>query len=191
MSSIVRRFFWTEDHPLLDTLQTMFDHRAKADAEARKLAESFGAVKAYWQGQKIGGFSFTHPPLLGFKQVATIPEPIYVPLANVGTGKKILQEMEKLSIPDYRDALTKNGLFLANWFHLGNKVEGPEVSFNQQMLRVSRATLSVPFFRVGSVEAMAPNREPSCISDAPVPEGFTEISRDEIISMQLAKETPQ
>jgi hypothetical protein len=193
MSSIVRRFFKTEDHPLIHTIQAMFEHRATADAEARKLAASIGADKPWWKGSKLGGFSFTLPPIgHQYYKVASDPD-IYMPAANVGIGRKIIEQMEKLSVPIYTDALLTNNLFLKNNFRDGaQKIHVPQISFNQMSLRVEFVICGVPYYRVGCPEALAPNRDPDVIADAPVPEGFIEMTMDEVKAyMESQKVTVQ
>lgn len=182
MSTTVRRFFKTEDHPLIQTVQAMFDHRAAADAEARKLAESIGAVKAWWHGRKLGGFSFKDPPLTKqFYIVSREPVAIYMPAANIGTGKKILEQMELLSVPLYPEAFVTHTLFMSNYIRdeMG-RVQSPQLSFNQMSLKVEYVIAGVPFFPVGSPAALVPNRDPAAVADYPPPEGFHEMTKDAI-----------
>lgn len=194
MSSIVRRFFWTEHPLLLRTVQEMFDFRAEADAEANKLATSIGAVKAHWKGTKLGGFSFGRDvPLVGYRQVATEPVPIYMPVANVGTGRRILQEMEKLVIPDYNTVLAHHGIFTYNWFQVSDtKIEHPQVFFSMNHGKVIRIVVVIPYFAVGSPEALVPNRSPQSIADSDPPEGFIEWTHAEAKEyLEKALETRQ
>ncbi len=190
MSTTVRRFFKTEDHPLIQTVQAMFDHRAAADAEAQKLAASIGAEKAWWHGRTLGGFSFKQQPLgKMFYMVAREPVPIYMPAAGVGTGKKILEQMALLSVPLYPEAFITHNLFMKNYIKdLMGRVHTPQLSFNQMSLKVEYVIAGVPYFPVGSPAALVPNRDPSAVADYPPPEGFHEMTKEEVRAYAQSQE---